>query len=154
VGEIIVKGPAVMRGYYRNPEATAKALKDGWLYTGDLARVDEEGFQYLAVRRTDLIVSGGENIYPAEVERVLLQHPKVEEAAVIGVQDPEWGERVLAVVVPKGGEDPDEEEILLFCKENLAGYKRPRRAVFVEELPKNQLGKVLYKELRNRFSVG
>jgi acyl-CoA synthetase (AMP-forming)/AMP-acid ligase II len=154
VGEIIVKGPAMMKGYYRNPEATAKVLKDGWLYTGDLARVDEEGFQYLAVRRTDLIVSGGENIYPAEVERVLLQHPKVGEAAVIGVQDPEWGERVLAVVVPQGGEDPDEEEILSFCKENLAGYKRPRQVVFVEELPKNQLGKVLYKELRNRFSIG
>jgi fatty-acyl-CoA synthase len=154
VGEIIVKGPAVMKRYYKNPEATAKAFKGGWLYTGDLARVDEEGFQYLAVRRTDLIVSGGENIYPAEVERVLLQHPKVKEAAVIGVQDPEWGERVLAVVVPQGGEDSDEEEILSFCKENLAGYKRPRRVVFVQELPKNQLGKVLYKELRNRFQFG
>jgi fatty-acyl-CoA synthase len=153
VGEIIVKGPAVMKGYYRNPEATAKAFRDGWLYTGDLARVDSEGFQYLAVRRTDLIVSGGENIYPAEVEKILVQHPQVKEAAVIGVQDPEWGERVLAVVVPQGGEYPEEEEILSFCKENLAGYKRPRRVVFVEELPKNQLGKVLYKELRNRFST-
>jgi acyl-CoA synthetase (AMP-forming)/AMP-acid ligase II len=152
VGEIIVKGPAVMKGYYKNPEATAKALKGGWLYTGDLARVDEEGFQYLAVRRTDLIVSGGENVYPAEVERILLEHPKVKDAAVIGVKDPEWGELVLAVVVPQDGEHSDEEEILSFCKEKLAGYKRPRRVVFVQELPKNQLGKVLYKELRNRFS--
>ncbi len=143
-----------MKEYYKNPEATAKAFKDGWLYTGDLARVDEDGFQYLAVRRTDLIVSGGENVYPAEVERVLLQHPKVKEAAVIGIQDPEWGERVLAVVVPQEGEDSDEEEILAFCKEKLAGYKRPRRVVFADELPKNQLGKVLYKELRNRFSIG
>jgi len=151
VGEIIVKGPAVMKGYYKNPEATAKALKDGWLYTGDLARVDEEGFQYLAVRRTDLIVSGGENIYPAEVEKILLEHPKIKDAAVIGVKDKEWGERVMAVVVPGEGERPTEEEVLAFCREKLAGYKRPRRVVFVDELPKNQLGKVLYKELRNRF---
>jgi fatty-acyl-CoA synthase len=151
VGEIIVKGPAVMKGYYKNPEATAKALQGGWLYTGDLARVDEEGFQYLAVRRTDLIVSGGENIYPAEVERVLLQHPRVKDAAVIGVKDQEWGEKVVAVVVPGEGETPAEEEILGFCQGRLAGYKRPRRVVFVDELPKNQLGKVLYKELRNRF---
>ncbi|HYB21696.1 MAG TPA: AMP-binding protein, partial [Thermodesulfobacteriota bacterium] len=116
VGEIIVKGPAVMKGYYKNPEATAKALRDGWLYTGDLARVDKEGYQYLAVRRTDLIVSGGENIYPAEVERVLLQHPKVREAAAIGLKDKEWGERVMAVVVLQEGEKPTEEEILDFCK--------------------------------------
>ncbi|KPK90670.1 MAG: hypothetical protein AMJ94_08820 [Deltaproteobacteria bacterium SM23_61] len=151
VGEIVVKGPAAMKGYYKDPEATAKALKDGWLYTGDLATVDEEGFQYLAVRRTDLIVSGGENIYPVEVERVLLQHPRVKDAAVIGVKDKEWGERVMAVVVPEEGKRPTEEEIVAFCQERLAGYKRPRRVVFVDELPKNQLGKVLYKELRNRF---
>ncbi len=150
-GEIIVKGPAVMKGYYKNPEATAKAFRDGWLYTGDLARVDEEGYQYLAVRRTDLIVSGGENVYPAEVERVLLLHPKVREAAAIGIKDKEWGERVIAVVVLQEGERPVEEEILDFCKEKLAGYKRPRQVAFVAELPKNQLGKVLYKELRNRF---
>jgi acyl-CoA synthetase (AMP-forming)/AMP-acid ligase II len=151
VGEIIVKGPAVMKKYYKNPEATARALRNGWLYTGDLARVDEEGFQYLAVRRTDLIVSGGENIYPAEVEKILLDHPKIKDAAVIGVKDQEWGERVTAVVVPGEREKPAEEEILAFCRKRLAGYKRPRRVVFVEELPKNQLGKVLYKELRNRF---
>ena len=151
VGEIVVKGPAVMKRYYKDPEATGKALKDGWLYTGDLARVDEEGFQYLSVRRTDLIVSGGENIYPVEVERVLLQHPKVKDAAVIGVKDKEWGERVMAVVVPEEGKRPTEEEIVAFCQEKLAGYKRPRRVAFVDELPKNQLGKVLYKELRNRF---
>ena len=151
VGEIIVKGPAVMKGYYKNPEATTKAFRDGWLYTGDLARVDEEGFQYLAVRRTDLIVSGGENVYPAEVERVLLQHSQVKDAAVIGIKDKEWGEKVMAVVVPQGVEKPDEEEILAFCKEKLAGYKRPRSVTFLDELPKNQLGKVLYKELRKRF---
>jgi acyl-CoA synthetase (AMP-forming)/AMP-acid ligase II len=115
--------------------------------------VDEEGFQYLAVRRTDLIVSGGENVYPAEVEKVLLEHPQIKDAAVIGVKDSEWGERVLAFVVPQDGEHTDEEEILSFCREKLAGYKRPRRVVFVQELPKNQLGKVLYKELRNRFST-
>ncbi len=151
VGEIIVKGPAVMKEYYKNPEATAKALRDGWLYTGDLARVDEEGYQYLAVRRADLIISGGENIYPAEVERVLLMHPAVQEAAVIGIKDKEWGERVMGVVVLKPGGRVQEEELIDFCKERIAGYKRPRQIVFVEELPKNQLGKVLYKELRNRF---
>ena len=151
VGEIIVKGPAVMKGYYKNPEATAKALRDGWLYTGDLARVDEEGYQYLVVRRTDLIITGGENVYPAEVERVLMDHPGVKEAAVIGVKDKEWGERVVAVVVSHEGERPAEESILSFCRERLAGYKRPRSVVFIDELPKNQLGKVLYKELRNGF---
>jgi acyl-CoA synthetase (AMP-forming)/AMP-acid ligase II len=151
VGEIIVKGPAVMKGYYKNPEATAKALRDGWLYTGDLARADEEGYQYLTVRRTDLIISGGENVYPSEVERVLLEHPGIKEAAVIGVKDKEWGEQVMAVVVLKEGEWPTEEDLLSFCKERLAGYKRPRSVAFVDELPKNQLGKVLYKELRSRF---
>lgn len=151
VGEIIVKGPAVMKGYYKNPEATAKALRDGWLYTGDLARVDEEGYQYLTVRRTDLIISGGENVYPAEVERILLLHPGVKDAAIIGVKDKEWGERVMAVVVPKEGEKTTEEEILSFCREKLGAYKRPRSVAFVDELPKNQLGKVLYRELRNRF---
>ena len=151
VGEIIVKGPAVMKEYYKNPEATAKTLRDGWLYTGDLARVDEEGYQYLVVRRTDLIITGGENVYPVEVEKVLIEHPGVKEAAVIGVKDKEWGERVMAVVVPHEEERPTEESILSFCQERLAGYKRPRSVVFMDELPKNQLGKVLYKELRNRF---
>lgn len=153
VGEIIVKGPAVMKEYYKNPEATAKALRDGWLYTGDLARVDEEGYQYLTVRRSDLIISGGENIYPAEVERVLLLHPAVQEAAVIGIKDKEWGERVMAVIVLRKGAKVNEEEIIDFCKKRMASYKTPRKVVFVEELPKNQLGKVLYRELRDRFDT-
>jgi acyl-CoA synthetase (AMP-forming)/AMP-acid ligase II len=154
VGEIIVKGPAVMEEYYKNPEATRKALRDGWLYTGDLARVDKERYQYLIVRRTDLIISGGENVYPAEVEKVLLLHPAVKEVAVIGITDMEWGARVMAVVVPREGERLTEEDLLSFCREKLAGYKRPRRIALVDELPKNQLGKVLYKELRNRFEKG
>jgi acyl-CoA synthetase (AMP-forming)/AMP-acid ligase II len=154
VGEIIVKGPAVMEEYYKNPEATHKALRDGWLYTGDLARVDKERYQYLIVRRTDLIISGGENVYPAEVEKVLLLHPAVKEVAVIGIKDMEWGARVMAVVVPREGERLTEEDLLSFCREKLAGYKRPRRIALVDELPKNQLGKVLYKELRNRFEKG
>lgn len=149
VGEIIVKGPAVMKEYYKNPEATAQALRKGWLYTGDLARVDAEGYHYLAVRRADLIISGGENIYPAEVENVLHLHPAVQEAAVIGVKDKEWGERVMAVVVLR--EKVSAEELINFCRERLARYKCPRQVAFVEELPKNQLGKILYKELRNRF---
>ena len=154
VGEIIVKGPAVMEEYYKNPEATHKALRDGWLYTGDLARVDKERYQYLIVRRTDLIISGGENVYPADVEKILLLHPAVKEAAVIGIKDREWGERVMAAVVPREGERLTEEDLLSFCREKLAGYKRPRRIALVDELPKNQLGKVLYKELRNRFEKG
>lgn len=103
------------------------------------------------MRRTDLIITGGENVYPAEVERILLLHPGVQDAAVIGVKDKEWGERVMAVVVPKEGERLTEEHLLSFCKEKLSGYKRPRSVAFVNELPKNQLGKVLCKELRNRF---
>ncbi|MDO8955853.1 MAG: AMP-binding protein, partial [Deltaproteobacteria bacterium] len=154
VGEIIVKGPAVMEEYYKNPEATHKALRDGWLYTGDLARVDKERYQYLIVRRTDLIISGGENVYPAEVEKVLLLHPAVKEVAVIGIKDMEWGARVMAVVVPREGERLTEEDLLSFCREKLAGYKRPCSIAFIDELPKNQLGKVLYKELRNRFEKG
>lgn len=151
VGEVICKGPIVMKEYYKNPEATSKAIHDGWFYTGDLAKVDKEGYLYLVDRETDMINSGGENIYSKEVEDVLDEHPKVEEVAVIGVPDEQWGESVKAVVVPKSGEKLTEEEVIDFCKGHLASYKKPKSVDFVDALPRNPFGKVLKRELRERY---
>jgi acyl-CoA synthetase (AMP-forming)/AMP-acid ligase II len=141
----------VMAGYLDNREATATALANGWLHTGDLGRLDERGYLTLVDRSKDLIISGGSNIYPREVEEVLLLHPAIKEAAVIGVPDDRWGESVLAAVVKKEGHIPDEKELDLFCLEHIARFKRPKRYVFVDELPKNATGKVLKRELRERF---
>jgi len=151
-GEILVRGGNVMKGYWRRPEETAASLQNGWLRTGDMATVDEEGFVFIKDRKKDLIISGGENIYPAEVESVICQHPKVAEVSVIAVPDPKWGESVRAVIVPKAGQDPTLEEIVDFCETRLARYKRPRSVVLVDELPKNALGKVLRKVLREKHS--
>lgn len=148
VGEIVVRGPTVMKCYYKDQDATDEAIREGWLFTGDLARVDEEGYIYIVDRKKDLIVTGGYNVYPKEVEDVLFAHPKVMEASVIGVPDPKWGETIRAVVVPKKGELLTEQEILDFCKDRLAGYKKPTSVVFVEELPKSPVGKVLKRVLR------
>lgn len=151
IGEVCVRGDVVMAGYLNNPQATAATLANGWLHTGDLGRLDERGYLTLVDRSKDLIISGGSNIYPREVEEVLLLHPAIKEAAVIGVPDPEWGESVLAAVVKKEGHLPDEQELDLFCLEHIARFKRPKRYVFVDELPKNATGKVLKRELRERF---
>jgi len=151
VGEIVVRGPNVMKGYYRDPQATAEVLKGGWLHTGDLARQDEDGYLYLVDRKKDLIVSGGINIYPREIEEVLYAHPKILEAAVIGVADPIWGEAVKAVVVLKPGEEMEEKEVIDFCQERLASFKKPRSVVFVSSLPKNPSGKILKSELRQKY---
>lgn len=151
VGEVICRGPTVMKGYYKNPQATEEAIRDGWFYTGDLAQVDEEGYIYLMDREKDMIISGGENIYSKEVEDVLHDHPSIEEAAVIGVPDEQWGESVKAVVVLKPGEKLTEEEIINFCKERLASYKKPKSVEFVDSLPKSPFGKVLKRELRERY---
>jgi long-chain acyl-CoA synthetase len=151
IGEVCVRGDVVMAGYLNSPEATAAALSNGWLHTGDLGRLDEHGYLTLVDRSKDLIISGGSNIYPREVEEVLLLHPAIKEAAVIGVPDEEWGESVLAAVVKKEGHIPDERELDLFCLEHIARFKRPKRYVFVDELPKNATGKVLKRELRERF---
>jgi long-chain acyl-CoA synthetase len=151
IGEVCVRGDVVMAGYLDNPEATATALANGWLHTGDLGRLDERGYLTLVDRSKDLIISGGSNIYPREVEEVLLLHPAIKEAAVIGVPDAQWGESVLAVVVKKEGHIPDEKELDLFCLEHIARFKRPKGYVFVDELPKNATGKVLKRELRERF---
>ncbi len=154
VGEIAVRGPQLMRGYWNLAEATAEALRDGWMHTGDAGIVDDEGFLFVQDRTKDMIVSGGENVYPREVEDVLYRHPAVAEAAVIGVPDPKWGEAVKAIVVAKPGTTIDASELMHFCDGQLAGYKRPRSVEFVEALPRNPSGKVLKRELREKYWVG
>jgi fatty-acyl-CoA synthase len=149
VGEIICRGPNIMKGYYKDPQGTAEALRDGWLYTGDLGRMDENGFLYLVDRKKDLIISGGENIYPAEIERVLLNHPAISEAAVIGVSDPYWGERVKAFVVLRPGEVLSQEEVIRYCEGHLASYKKPKEVEFIDKLPRNAVNKVMKEELKN-----
>jgi acyl-CoA synthetase (AMP-forming)/AMP-acid ligase II len=151
VGEIITKGEHVMKGYWKNPEETAKVLKDGWYYTGDAATLDEEGYIYIVDRIKDMIITGGENVYPAEVEAVLYEHPAIKEAAVIGVPDPRWVEAVKAVVCLKEGQIVPAEEIIQFCKGKIAGYKVPKSVDFIKELPKNPSGKILKFELRNLY---
>lgn len=151
VGEILYRGPTVMKEYYKNPEATAEAFRGGWFHSGDLVRQDEDGYIYVVGRRKDMIISGGHNIYPEEIEDVLHAHPKILEAAVIGVPDPEWGESVKAIVIPKPGETLTEDEVIEYCKQNLASYKKPKYVQFVGELPKNVIGKVLKTALRERY---
>ena len=151
LGEILAKGPRVMSGYWKDEEKTAKALTaDGWLRTSDRGYVDEEGYIYLAGRGDDMIIRGGENISPGEVEDVLYAHPKIDEAAVIGVPDPDWGQEPKAVVVLKGGEMATGEEIMEFCRERLSSFKRPRYVTFVGELPRTSTGKVLKRDLREK----
>jgi acyl-CoA synthetase (AMP-forming)/AMP-acid ligase II len=152
IGEVCVRGDVVMAGYLNNPEATAAVLANGWLHTGDLGRFDAHGYLTLIDRSKDLIISGGSNIYPREIEEVLLMHPAVKEVAVIGVPDAHWGEAVVAVIVRQAGHVPDEKDLDLFCLEHIARFKRPKRYVFVEELPKNATGKVLKRELRERIT--
>lgn len=150
-GEIMVRGDAVVPGYWRNPEATARTMGDGWLRTGDMGSLDEAGFLTLKDRSKDLIISGGSNIYPREVEEVLLCHPRVREVSVVGMPDPEWGERVVACVV--AGEGVAEEELDALCRDRIARYKRPRSYVFLEALPKSSYGKILKRELRDMLAA-
>jgi len=152
VGDIVAKGPRIMKGYWRDEQMAAQAFTpDGWLITGDKGWVDEEGYIFLAGRADDMIIRGGENISPEEVEDVLHSHPKVEEAAVIGVPDPEWGQQPRAIVVLKKGEVASDGEIMEYCRSKLAGFKRPRSVVFVDSLPRNTMGKVLRKTLREQY---
>ena len=150
VGEIVCKGPNVMQGYHNQPEASAQAVRDGWLHTGDLANMDEEGFFYIVDRKKDMIVSGGENIYPREIEEVLMGHPLVADVAVVGEPDKLWGESVKAVVVRKKGASLTEQEIIEYCKAHLASYKKPRKVDFVDALPRNASGKVLKRQLKSQ----
>jgi len=151
VGEIICKSEAIMRSYWQMPEETKKKLKDGWLYTGDLGRFDEDGYIYIVERKNDMIISGGVNIYPREVEEVLYRHQAVLEVAVIGVPDDHWGEAVKAVVVLKKSASASADEIIRFCGEHLAGYKKPRSVEFWKELPKSPQGKILKRAIREFF---
>jgi len=148
VGELIVKGPQVMQGYWNQPEATDEVLRDGWLYSGDIARMDEDGYFYIEDRKKDLIITAGYNVYPREVEEVLYQHPKVLEASVVGVPSRVRGERIKAFVVLKEGVTAKPSEVVEFCKKRLAPYKVPKSVVFRDELPKSLAGKVLRRVLR------
>jgi len=145
VGEIVIRGHNVMRGYYKNPEATAEALRGGWLHTGDLGHRDEDGFLFIVDRKKDLVIRGGFNVYPREIEEVLHQHPAVAEAAVIGVADERLGEEVVAVVSVRTECGP--QELVAFCKERLAAYKYPREVRILDELPKGPTGKILKREV-------
>ncbi|RLB03878.1 MAG: hypothetical protein DRG83_06095 [Deltaproteobacteria bacterium] len=147
IGEIAVKGPAVMKQYWNRPRETELAIKDGWFHTGDLGKIDSDGYVYLAGRKKELIIRGGENIYPLEVENAIVEHPAVLECAVVGKPDPLYGEEIVAFVVLKANRHVEKEEIKEFCRERLADYKVPREVIFVSELPKNTLGKVLKAEL-------
>lgn len=148
LGELLIRGPGVTPGYWRRPDATAAAIVDGWLHSGDVARHDDEGYFYIVDRIKDMFVSGGENVYPAEIENVLHSHPAVAEAAVVAVPDERWGEVGRAYVALRPGSRPDEESILGFCSGKLARYKIPKSVVFVDTLPRNAAGKVAKAELR------
>ncbi|MFT3953205.1 MAG: AMP-binding protein [Piscinibacter sp.] len=154
IGEVLVKGDSVMAGYWRNPEATALAIRDGWLFTGDVGCLDADGFLTLKDRSKDLIISGGSNIYPREVEEVLLTAPGVAEAAVVGAADAEWGEVVVAFVVAQPGATPTPESLDAHCLAQMARFKRPKRYLIVDSLPKNNYGKVLKTALRERLAAG
>ncbi len=150
IGEVLVKGRHVMKGYWNRPNATKETIRNGWLHTGDLASMDAEGYVYIQDRKKDMIISGGENIYPAELENVILSHPKVKDVAVIGQPSKRWGESPLAVVV-KADESLTEDEVLKWCEGKLARFKQPRGVVFVDEIPRNPTGKALKRVLREQF---
>jgi acyl-CoA synthetase (AMP-forming)/AMP-acid ligase II len=152
VGEIIMKGDGMMKAYYKNPKLTETVIRDGWLHTGDLGKMDEEGFIYLVDRKKDLIISGGENIYPVELEAAILKHPKVHDVAAIGAPDDRLGEIVVAVIQPKKGETVTEQEFMAFFEQNLPRYKRPRRVIF-DEVPRSPTGKIEKPKLRAKYTV-
>jgi long-chain acyl-CoA synthetase len=154
IGEIIGKGDNVMKGYYNMPEATAEAIRDGWYYSGDMGYFDGYGYLFIADRKKDMIISGGENIYPREVEEAILLLDGVADVAVIGVPDDTWGEAVKAIIVKKPGAELTEEMVIDHCKKNIASYKKPKSVDFVEGLPRSALGKVLKHELRAPFWAG
>ncbi len=153
IGEVWTRGPNLFSGYWRRPDATAEAFSDGWFKTGDLARVDDEGFVYIVDRKKDMIISGGENIYPAEVEDVLYQHPAVAEATVIGVPHERWGEVPMAIVVTRPGMTSSAQDLIAFCEDKLARYKIPKSVQFADTLPRNAAGKVLKRLLRERIKA-
>jgi len=147
-GEIVIKGPCVMKGYWNKPKESGEALRNGWLHTGDVGYADEDDYLYITDRKKDLIIRGGENVYPTEVENVLYQHPQVLEAGVIGVPDPVYGETVKAFVALKTPGAASEEALIAHCKAHLPAYKRPKSIQFVDALPKSAVGKILRRKLR------
>jgi len=148
LGEILVRGPNMMLGYWKQPEETAKIIKNGWLYTGDMGRFDEEGYLYVVDRLKDMIVSGGENVYPAEIERAIREMDGIQDVSVIGIPDEKWGEVPKAFIETGKEPAPSPEEIMRFCRSKLARYKVPRHFEYVEQLPRTPSGKVLKKDLR------
>ena len=154
IGEIIVRGDVVMSGYWRNPTGTAEALREGWLYTGDMGSQDKRGYITLRDRSKDVVISGGSNIYPREVEEALLTHPDVSEVSVVGQRDAEWGEIVIAFVVPRPGVTLHTEALDAHCLDRIARFKRPKRYVVLQALPKNSYGKVLKRSLREMLDDG
>ncbi|MCU5784169.1 AMP-dependent synthetase and ligase [Alcanivorax balearicus MACL04] len=152
VGELILRGPTMFLGYWGRPDATEEACRNGWFHSGDLARRDEEGFYYIVDRKKDMLISGGENVYPTEVEQVLYKHEQVLEVAVIGVPDDKWGEVPMAVVVPRDGQTPTLESLRDFCDGKLGRFKIPKHLALVDELPRNATGKILKRTLRDRFT--
>jgi acyl-CoA synthetase (AMP-forming)/AMP-acid ligase II len=151
-GEITVSGDNVMLGYWRDPERTREALRDGWLWTGDMGFVDEDDYLYLSDRKSDMIISGGENVHPTETENALQEHPAVYEVAVVGVPDARWGEAVKAVVALQPGHQVSAGELIAFCKQRIAGYKCPKSVDFVDALPKSTVGKILRRNVKERYS--
>ena len=151
IGEIIVKSKHIMVGYWKKPEDTKNTIVDGWLQTGDMGYYDENGYIYIADRKKDIIITGGENVFPREVEEVLYQHPAILEATVIGIPDPYWVEKVHAIIVLRKDEAITAEEVIEFCKKRIAGYKTPKSIEFVADLPKNASGKIVKKELRAKY---
>jgi len=151
IGELLIKGPNITPGYWNKPDATAAAFTDGWLHTGDACRMDDEGFVYIVDRWKDMYISGGENVYPAEVENVLFQLPQVADAAIIGVPNERWGEVGMAIIVKKPGQALEEGDIIRHCLGKLAKFKVPQAVAFVDMLPRNATGKVLKRELRTQF---
>ena len=152
VGEVVTCGANLMSGYWRNPEATGEALRDGWMHMGDLGYRDEAGYLYLVDRRGDKIVTGGENVYPSEVENVLIEHPAVAEAAIIGLPHERWGEQVTAVVVARPGATIDADALIAFSRSQLAGFKTPKQVRFIDALPRTATGKLRRGELRARWA--
>lgn len=153
VGKVVARGANIMLGYWKNPELTAETIRDGWLHTGDLGMIDEDGYVFLVGRENDMIITGGENVYPDEVEEVIRTHPAVAECAVVGLPDPVWGEQVVAFVVCRPEHSVSADEIVDLCATKLAGYKKPRRVEFVESLPMTMIGKVSRKELRDAYGT-
>jgi long-chain acyl-CoA synthetase len=147
IGEIVIRGHNIMKGYWQRPEATAEAMRGGWFHSGDMARIDEEGYFFIVDRKKDLIIRGGYNVYPREVEEVLYEHPGIREAAVVGVPHDEWGEEIGAAVVLHDGEQLSAEEVSAYVRERIAAYKYPRVVWFVDDLPKGPTGKILKREL-------